>query len=153
MKKLLIFVVLVVAVVVLVFLLRADRNFVSEEGDESLEDVITDEDVLVDYGENAIVYTDDGFSPATITVSIGDVVTFVNESGGVVWPATAEHPTHTVYPGSDIEKCDAAEAGSMFDSCGPVMSGESWSFQFDETGEWGYHDHLNSGNFGRVIVE
>ncbi|MAF79764.1 hypothetical protein CL629_01660 [bacterium] len=153
MKKFLIFVILVAAVGVLVFLLRTDRSLLPGSGDEGSEDAATEEDAAADYGENTIVYTDDGFSPVEIIVSVGEIVTFVNDSSRVVWPATAEHPTHTVYPGSDITKCDSAEAADMFDSCGPVMSDESWSFAFDEVGEWGYHDHLDSSYFGKVIVE
>jgi len=33
------------------------------------------------------------------------------------------------------------------------LPGESWSFKFDEGGTWKYHDHLNPGATGMIVVE
>jgi hypothetical protein len=66
-----------------------------------------------------------------------------------MWVASAQHPTHTVYP----EKTDADCLGSAFDACEGVSPGNSWSFTFNEVGEWGYHNHLRANHWGRVIVE
>lgn len=100
---------------------------------------------------HTVTYTDEGYSPREITIEHEDTVVFVNESLTEMWPATAIHPTHTIYPGSDITKC--ATQGGMFDACGPVEQGGSWSFRFDEHGAWGFHDHLNVSNTGRITVE
>jgi len=77
---------------------------------------------------------------------------FKNESANPTWPASAMHPTHTVYPGSDIQKCGTPEAGKIFDACRGLNTGETWSFQFNEVGKWNFHDHLNAGKFGSIIV-
>ena len=100
----------------------------------------------------SVSYTADGFSPSTITVKKGTEVVFSNESGKNFWPASALHPTHTVYPGSSITKCGTADAISIFDACVGIPSGDTWSFMFNKTGSWGYHNHLNASNFGTVIV-
>src|SRR3989344_267954 len=44
-----------------------------------------------------VIYTDQGFSPLSVTVPLGTTVTFVNQSGGSMWVASAMHPTHVVY--------------------------------------------------------
>jgi plastocyanin len=94
-----------------------------------------------------------GFSPDSLTVKAGDTVTFLAVDGAGRWPASAVHPTHTVYPGSGIQKCSTSEKDSIFDACGGVPNGQSWSFKFDEKGSWNYHDHLDSKVFGKIIVE
>lgn len=100
-----------------------------------------------------ITYGESGFSPATVEIDAGDVVAFKNNDDRPIWPASAVHPTHRVYPGSGIEKCGTAAAGSIFDACSNVLSGNSWSFRFDEIGTWKYHNHLNPNHTGTVIVK
>lgn len=100
-----------------------------------------------------ITYTDDGFGPSTITISAGDTVTFINGSSGLMWPASVIHPTHKVYPGSSIQKCGTTEEASIFDSCGRITSGDSWSFTFTEVGDWKYHNHLRISKTGTIVVE
>lgn len=103
--------------------------------------------------ENVITYTDGGYTPATLTVSVGDTVTFKNASSRQTWPASAKHPTHTVYPGSNIQKCGTQEAESIFDACQGIAEGEEWSFTFNQAGTWKYHDHLNPTRTGTIVVE
>lgn len=86
------------------------------------------------------------FEPGILTIKAGETVTFRNDSAGQVWPASAMHPTHKVYPAA------GGCIGSAFDACKGLMPGESWSFKFDEAGSWKYHDHLNPKNFGTVVV-
>ena len=100
---------------------------------------------------NIVTYTDSGYSPKEITISKGDTVVFKNESSGTLWPASAVHPTHTVYPGSSIQKCGGSDI--MFDACRGLDTGEEWSFTFNEAGSWGYHNHRRAFNTGKIIVE
>lgn len=101
---------------------------------------------------HTVRYTGNGFSPESITVAAGDTVIWVNESSNQTWPASANHPTHTVYPGSSIQSCDTDQADTTFDACEPIESGGSYSFQFNELGEWEYHNHLRSNEQGMVTV-
>lgn len=81
-----------------------------------------------------------GFSPATVTVNAGEAVAFINDDPAAPhWPASAVHPAHTVLPG--------------FDALGGVASGASYVFTFETPGAWEFHDHLNPGFTGQVIVE
>lgn len=97
--------------------------------------------------------TDSGFVPAMVNIKKGDSVTWVNNSSSPVWPASANHPTHTVYPGSGIEKCDTADQPGIFDACLGIALGGSWTFRFNEIGSWKYHDHLDPSHFGTVNVD
>src|SRR3989344_5306189 len=42
-----------------------------------------------------LTYTDTGFSPASVTVTEGQTVTWVNQSSKQMWVASARHPDHT----------------------------------------------------------
>lgn len=102
---------------------------------------------------NVVTYLDSGFSPSTLTIKAGERVTFRNESSRAFWPASAVHPTHKVYPGSDIQKCGTAEERQIFDACRGIEPGSEWSFKFDNVGTWKYHDHLNASKTGTIVVE
>ena len=83
--------------------------------------------------------TSDGFSPRELTIKKGDKVTWVNKTSSSVWPASAFHPTHTVYP--------------AFDALRGFSENEiPYSFVFDKVGSWKYHDHLNPSVTGVIEV-
>lgn len=85
-----------------------------------------------------VYITSTGFSPSTVTVKAGTVVTWTNSSGGSVEVASDPHPTHTNLPG--------------FVSSA-LGNGASYSFTFTKVGTWGYHDHLHPTVEGTVIVQ
>jgi plastocyanin len=99
--------------------------------------------------------TASGFSPATVTVKAGDSVTFVNDTDGQMWVASAQHPTHTAYDGNNLSThCAADYTGEApFDECESVNKGGTYTFTFDKTGTWKYHNHANASTFGTVVVE
>ncbi len=101
---------------------------------------------------NIIEMSSSGFSPNTLTISAGEIVTFTNVGTSNIWPASAVHPTHKVYPGSDIDKCGTSEEANIFDACRGINPGESYSFTFNQVGTWRYHDHLKVGSTGTIIV-
>lgn len=102
--------------------------------------------------EYTIEIMSSGFSPSNLEIKAGDSVTWMNKDTVEHWPASAMHPTHKVYPGSDIAKCGTAEETKIFDACKGLALGESWTFVFDEKGSWNYHDHLVSSRSGKIIV-
>lgn len=99
-----------------------------------------------------IIHTDSGYSPQAVTIKKGSTLTFKNESDNQSWPASAMHPAHTAYPGSDTAKCGTAEQSTIFDACRGLNKGESWSFKFDNAGSWKYHDHLTPSHYGAIEV-
>lgn len=86
-----------------------------------------------------VTYTDQGFTPSTITINKGDIVKFINNSSRSFWPASNDHPTHLLYP--------------EFDPKQSIAAGSSWSFKFDKVGTWGYHDHRSAVKTGTVVVK
>lgn len=97
------------------------------------------------WGEGAafvVEMSEKGFSPSSIEVPQGAVVTFKNAGTEAHWPASDSHPSHTLFDGTPLEVHCAEGATAAFDSCGPIEGGASWSFSFDVPGTYGYHDHL-----------
>ncbi len=94
-----------------------------------------------------ISYDGKAYTPATVDVKKGDLVMFVNKGTSEMWPASAMHPTHAVYPTT------GGCIGSTFDACAGIPKGGSWSFVFDQAGAWKYHDHLNPSVRGTVNVK
>ena len=99
-----------------------------------------------------VVYGKNGYQPETLTIKVGDKVVFNNESANKMWTASNVHPTHTQYPGTDIQKCFSGERGEMFDECAGADEGQKWAFTFMKEGAWGYHNHLKSSHLGTIIV-
>ncbi|BCX15636.1 MAG: hypothetical protein KatS3mg097_528 [Candidatus Parcubacteria bacterium] len=100
-----------------------------------------------------IIYTDSGYSPNTLKIKVGESVTFKNQSSQAMWPASAMHPSHTVYSGTSLVEHCPDTAGIAFDACTSIQPGNSWSFTFNKKGSWRYHDHLIPSFTGTIIVE
>ncbi len=86
--------------------------------------------------ESTVTYTEDGFSPETLTVKSGTTVTFKNESGKQMWVASNPHPIHTDH--------------SAFDQ---KTTGDTYTFTFEEKDEYKYHNHLSPFKGGKIVVE
>ena len=87
---------------------------------------------------HTIVLGESGFELDVLTIRRGDTVTFTTDRNVPFWPASDLHPIHDLYP--------------EFDPQEPIPPGERWSFRFERTGEWAYHDHLAPYYRGTVTV-
>ncbi|MBI2547070.1 MAG: hypothetical protein HYW23_01340 [Candidatus Aenigmarchaeota archaeon] len=96
---------------------------------------------------HTIDITSSGFSPSTLTIKSGDMVTFTNRDTAPHWPASNNHPTHNLYP----EKGGCV--GSKFDACQNIAPGNKFEFTFTYVGNWCYHDHLNPSLTGCINVQ
>lgn len=88
--------------------------------------------------QNTVTLTANGFSPTTLTIKAGQVVTWVNKSGMDATVNSDPHPVHTDYP---------------FLNLGSFPDGGKLSLTFDKPGTHGYHNHLNPSERGTIIVE
>lgn len=79
-----------------------------------------------------------GFEPKSVTVKVGTKVVWGNESGKTANVNSAVHPTHQVYPQLNL---------------GNFENGEQVSLVFDKEGTYKYHNHLEPGKTGTVVVE
>jgi plastocyanin len=89
-------------------------------------------------GAHIITLTDKGFEPSAVTIKKGETVAFVTNTKNLFWPASNLHPSHLIYP--------------EFDPQEPVQPDEAWSFTFEKTGEWKFHDHLAPYFTGTITV-
>jgi plastocyanin len=84
-------------------------------------------------------YTSSCFSPSSLTIKRDETVKFVNNSNKYMWPASDDHPSHSIYP--------------EFDSKSGIAPGGTYSFIFTKVGAWGYHDHNKPGCNGTITVQ
>lgn len=89
-------------------------------------------------GQPVITYTDEGFSPATLTVKAGTKVTVTNESGQDLKFSSNKHPVHTDDPELNQDT---------------LSPGESQTFTVTKKGTFGYHNHLNPDKTGTIVVQ
>ena len=157
MKKLLFIVLEIVVVGVVVFLFsKNNRRFIglpvpaqSPTGEKGLP--YGDDGLIMPAG--IVTYTNVGYSPSTPTIQKGQTVAWKNKGSSLMWIASAMHPTHKIYPDSDVAKCGTSLQAGIFDACKGYGAGESWEFKFDERGTWKYHNHLQSNHTGTITVE
>ena len=103
--------------------------------------------------EKIVIYTNSGFSPASLLIKNGEEVIFKNQSSESMWPASAMHPTHRVYSETALDEHCPDRSSISFDACTGILPGSSWKFVFNKAGTWKYHDHLNPTNYGAIVVE
>jgi plastocyanin len=87
-----------------------------------------------------------GFSPGTLEVNAGDIITWINADIDAHWIRSDD------YPGADPAKCGEPEKLDILDSCREIEPSESYPFIINEVGEWSYYDVLNPNSQGTVIV-
>lgn len=107
------------------------------------------ENVLPDV---TVTYSDAGFSPKSVSVTVGTKVIFVNQSTKNMWVASAKHPDHTAYSGTSLSQHCPDASNSAFDECTADAPGKTYSFIFNKEGEWKYHDHIDATKFGTIVV-
>jgi plastocyanin len=112
---------------------------------------LTTAPIVTHAAEYVVSITERGFEPSQIEMTEGDTITFVNDDDALHWPASNDHPTHTVYPGADIRDCDTGNP-AVFDACHGLGRDERVTFTLSRAGEWGFHDHLNPTLKGTAIV-
>lgn len=99
-----------------------------------------------------VTFTANGFSPKTVNVKKGDTVMFVNSSSEQMWVASNPHPIHSGYSGTTVDQHCPDTQGVAFDECTAVGAGGTYSFTFQKVGSWGYHNHIDHGMTGTVVV-
>jgi len=97
-----------------------------------------------------VTYTTSGFSPEQVTIEQGETVTWVNEGGPGMWVASDVHPSHSEYDGTSTQQHCQDGSSDTFDSC---SAQERYSFTFEKTGTFRYHNHQQAGHVGTVVVE
>jgi plastocyanin len=85
-----------------------------------------------------ITYTSNGFEPATTTIKSGQTIEIMNKSNRLLQLDSDPHPAHTDDPELNV---------------GSVANGDSQKFTLRTKGMWGFHNHLNPSDTGKVDVQ
>ncbi len=101
-----------------------------------------------------VTYTNSGFSPSTFTIKLGTTVHFVNNSSHGMWVAVGNHPTHTTYDGTTQQQhcSNGVNTNGSFDECTAVSPGLVYSFTFNRTGTFTFHNHIQASDGGTVTI-
>lgn len=89
------------------------------------------------WASHTVTLTAKGFEPDKITINKGDVVTWLNKSGGDATVNSADHPTHRLFPVLNL---------------GNFADGSSVQAKINRTGVLKYHNHLNPTQTGTIVV-
>ena len=140
-----------VAVIIAVLLLVAggawwltmgnDETQTERSANETAESQLSDSEATAQDEETetsiVITYTDSGFRLSGNTIQAGETVRVVNESSEALQFASDPHPQHTDNDDLNI----------------PTLApGEEETFVVNETGAWGFHNHLNDDHSGSITV-
>ncbi len=88
--------------------------------------------------DNTVWIVNGNFNPSVVTVSEGETVTWVNKDEIKRQVASDPHPSHDALPGLVSDELE---------------QGQSFTYTFEQSGEWLYHDNLNPIKKGKVVVE
>lgn len=89
-----------------------------------------------------ITFSDQGVTPAQVTVKSGETVQWVNNSSKAVSVASDPHPIHT----ANLELTNGQFVAQL-------APGASVTLTLTKKGTWGFHDHLSPSVKGKVTVE
>lgn len=99
---------------------------------------VATESVVLKSEKYSISYNADGsFSPESLTVKVGDSITFKNNSKESAQIALGEHELHLSLKGFE-EKV--------------IESGQSYVFSPREKGNFVFHNHLRPQKFGTLVI-
>lgn len=86
----------------------------------------------------SVTLSESGFRPQVLTINKGDRIKFSNILNRSFWPASDPHPTHVFFAGFDSKK--------------EIHSNDTWTYEFQKSGQWAYHDHLDPSVRGQITV-
>lgn len=132
---------LLVLVTALIFrFLSGNKNSLKESRPTTLTAYPTTATYSGTFTNSLVVeYKPDGFVPNTLKISSGTKVTFTNVNAQKMWVASDPHPVHNGL--------------ADFDQLQAVDTGGNYTFTFNKTGNFGYHNHLLPSDKGLIIVE
>lgn len=84
-----------------------------------------------------VIYTNDGFSPDSLTAKKGTTIRIINKSSGPLEFSSDDHPTHTNHPEFNMTT---------------IAAGKESTLELKTVGTWGYHNHLKASDTGMITV-
>ncbi len=90
------------------------------------------------------------YEPATLTIEVGDEVTWLSEDQGVAHTVTSGQPAGETVPG--VSEGAASEPDGVFDGDLPD-AGSAFSFTFDKAGTFAYFCEVHPSMTAEITVE
>lgn len=136
MKKAILVIILVVIVVAggVYLVMRMNKNSSSTANTASTQNTQSN----TTPASATITFSGTGFSPSLTTVKSGDTVAVKNTSSNDVQMESDPHPIHT----DDVDL-----------NVGLVSPGQTKTFTVTKTGTFGFHNHLNPDNTGKITIQ
>jgi plastocyanin len=133
-----IIVVLIIAVVAIFILIQPKSQTSLTATPTTVQQIVATATATAPQGEVVeVIYANDMFDPATVTVKKGDTVKFVNQGASQAKIESDPHPTHLDNPDLNLGLLDI---------------GKSLSVIMNKVGTWKYHNDLNTTERGEIIV-
>ena len=85
-----------------------------------------------------VSYENNSFNPANLTLKVGDMVKFVNNHSFDIQIESNPHPIHTSMPDFSSDR---------------IPPGGTFEFTFTAPVSVSFHNHLNPGAGGKIVVE
>jgi len=137
MKKALVFVVILFLAAILGF--AAFFYLQSQRGEVPTQITPPKEKTVAQVNQAQVEIVKGSFSPATLKIAKGDIIIWTNKDTSPHQVASDPYPSNDTIPGLLSD---------------PLSTGDSFSFTFNETGTFTYHDNLNPLKLkGTVTVE
>lgn len=89
--------------------------------------------------KNQVIYVDGCFVPNPLTVKVGESVIFTDKNQKEMWIESDKNRDQLILPN--------------FTSGQSWGEGQSYSYQFKKPGTYGYHNHVQPGDNGTIIVQ
>lgn len=137
MKKSVIIIVLVV-IVALAGVAFAVVNSADDNSTQTTQDNTATEESDQASTANTIKYTDNGFSPSTLTVKAGTTITIKNNSSRPLQFSSDDHPEHTDDPELNLST---------------LSPGGSQKLTVTVMGTHGIHNHLDDSHGATLVIE
>lgn len=100
---------------------------------------VASEEATMSKEANTVTITQSGFLPKSVTIKVGETVTWINDDSASHTVNSDLHPIHTLFP--------------ILNKVSLIKAGEKKSLQFTTAGTFTYHDHLNPSSTGSVTVQ
>jgi plastocyanin len=138
MKKFVVFLIILTSAAAIVAIILFFFSF-KEQEKEGVKQPEKQEQVAAKVNQAQVEITKNSFSPATLKIAKGDIVVWTNKDTSPHQVASDPYPSNDTVP------------GLLSDS---LATGDSFSFAFDNTGTFTYHDNLNPLKLkGTIVVE
>lgn len=137
-KTVLIIAALIIVIGGALILFRPSKSSAPSKSNSTTSNTNGNSDTSTKAAASIITYDGSSFKVSVDTIKAGDSVKVINNSNKSLDFDSDPHPVHTDEPELNV---------------GDIEPGQSKTFTVTKSGEWGFHNHLDSSQNGKITVE